>query len=97
MKVYELSRNAVIDGKKYSTMDEQLAALKFRPEGAKKAVADDTDMGRPVIIKLNSKDVITLIDTDTPNTIVTTCFILCGFIKISLQTRVKCPQVYKRR
>lgn len=70
IKVYELSSKTTIDGKKYDSPAQQLAALKERSAGSSPiagAPAYEQSIARPIILEVNTKGEVSSVDTDNPN------------------------------
>lgn len=70
IKILEVSSKALIDGKKYESSQQQLDALRMRPEGSTPidgAPAYGTSLSRPIILEINGKDLVSSVDTDNPN------------------------------
>lgn len=66
MKELRLSDKCLIDGVRYNNSSGQVAALMGRPDVA--TIMEGAGVkGRPVIMDVNSDDLITRIDTDNPN------------------------------
>lgn len=66
--VYEVSPKATIDGVAYTSPQKQLDALRTKDDmSGVPTLYDASDISRPVIYEMNSKGVITKIDTDNPN------------------------------
>lgn len=67
MQEFRLADKCKIDGVWYDNANNQLAAINTRNNASAKMEGDVTT-GRPVILDINSSDLITRIDTDNPNT-----------------------------
>ena len=59
----EARDSVTVDGVRCKNAEEALTRLKTRPEGAKAV----SSLSRPVIVDINSDNMVTRIDTDTPN------------------------------